>query len=223
MHPVQVRGDDEAAQDTLHRVRHAHVAVVEHGGGVEQNLEDQHAHLGSAQHADDEALDAEIEKHLCRMKPCPGRDIHIHVRVVHSVEPPQHGHPMKEPVLDINGEVQHHHGGGDLQPRWPPGEVNESAAVRLREQGETNGPGWRNKTDEQRIQHRHAQIAGPPAQSGNRPSAASGDAFPSAHQREDAEEDAQAEHRLPAQEFIGHCNAEHAQDDFIPADHGQAA
>lgn len=42
MHPMHVRGDHEPPQDAIDRRRHAHVAVIEHGGRIEQNLEGQY-------------------------------------------------------------------------------------------------------------------------------------------------------------------------------------
>ena len=88
MHPVHVRCDDDQAQEAIERKRHPDIAVVEHRGGVQHDLEDHHRDRGRAKQEDDGGLDQHRQDDLGRVKPQTGRHVELQVGVVHPMQPP---------------------------------------------------------------------------------------------------------------------------------------
>ena len=113
VHAVHVRRDDEPAQHAVERLRQAHIAVVEHRGGVEQHLEDQHRHGGRAERGDDAELDAHRQQDLDRVEARAGRHVEVEIGVVHAVQPPERRHGVEQHVLQVDGEIEQDHRGDD--------------------------------------------------------------------------------------------------------------
>ena len=110
------RHDDEA-QHAIKPRRQADIAVVEHGRGVEQHLEDQHGQRRRAEHQDGGELDDHREDNLARMEAQPGGDIEFQIRVVHTMQPPQQRHGMKDHMLTVDRQIEQEHRDGDREPR----------------------------------------------------------------------------------------------------------
>ena len=106
MHAVHVGRHDDPAQHAVEPRRHAHVAVVEHRGGVEQHLEDQHGDGRRAQRRDHAELDAHRQQDLDRVEARAGRHVELEVGVVHAVQPPQRRHGVEQHVLQVDGEIE---------------------------------------------------------------------------------------------------------------------
>ena len=102
---VHVGRDDEPAQRAVDQ-RQAHVAVVEHRGGVEQHLEDQHGNRRRAERDDHGQLDHHREQDLDGVEAQPGGDVEVEIGVMHAVQPPQQRHGMEQHVLQVDGEVE---------------------------------------------------------------------------------------------------------------------
>lgn len=106
VNPVQIASHDHPPKDAIDGRRYANVAVIEHGSGIEQHLEG-HDGLGrGAQDRNRGKLDEHRQDHLNRMKPEAGRDVAIHVRMVHHVEAPEERHGVEHDVLQIERDIQ---------------------------------------------------------------------------------------------------------------------
>ena len=66
--PVHLRRDHEPAQDAVEPAGQADVAVVEHRGGVQQHLEDEHGDRRRAERGDGRELDHHRQHDLDRVK-----------------------------------------------------------------------------------------------------------------------------------------------------------
>jgi hypothetical protein len=88
VHPVHVRRNDDEAKNSVNGRMEADVPMVEHGGCVEEDLEEKDG-KGRRTHSGYRGrLDPHREKNFDRMKAPTSREIKIEVRVVHHVEPP---------------------------------------------------------------------------------------------------------------------------------------
>ena len=65
---MHIRRHDEPANETVGRLRDTHVAVVEHGGGVEQYLEHDHGHDRRTEDRDHRELDEHGQDDFNRME-----------------------------------------------------------------------------------------------------------------------------------------------------------
>ncbi len=72
VHPVHVRGDHEPAQYAVDAFGDTDVAVIEHGGGVEQYFEDQDCHGGWSQGHNHRQFDAHGEEDFDGVKASTG-------------------------------------------------------------------------------------------------------------------------------------------------------
>jgi len=97
MHAMHVRHDHQPSKIAVEPCRDANVAMIEHRGRVQQNLEDEHTERPQRNyHA---KLDQHRKCDLNRMEACAGGYIEVEVGVMHPVHPPKRGHRMKHHVL----------------------------------------------------------------------------------------------------------------------------
>src|SRR6266851_2080973 len=103
MNAVHIGRHDEPTQDALDSRRHPHVAVVEHGSGVQGNFKEQHGQRGGAERGDESELDAEGKKDLDGVKSSAGGHVDVKVGMVHPMKTPEGRHVVKDAVLKVNG------------------------------------------------------------------------------------------------------------------------
>ena len=181
VHAMHVGRDDDPAQHTVEPRRQAHIAVVEHRGGVEQHLEDQHRHGRRAEGGDDAELDTHRQQDLDRMEAHAGRHVELEVGVVHAVQPPQRRHRMEQHVLQVDGEIEQDDRGDDGKPGRRVQRVQESPAMFLGEQGHADGCRREDKSDKQRVEDDDADVARPALTASERLSPARGQQLPQRH------------------------------------------
>ena len=90
--------------------------MVEHRGGVEQHLEDQHCDCRRAERRDDAELDPHGQQNLDRMEAHAGGHVELEIGMVHAVQPPERRHRMEQHVLEVDGEIEKDHRGDDGEP-----------------------------------------------------------------------------------------------------------
>src|SRR5690554_2856831 len=75
--------------------------MVEHRGGVEQHLKDQHCQRRCPKKSHHGELDAHRNQDFQRMEAQPRGDIELLINMVHAMQPPQPGSGMEEAVLEV--------------------------------------------------------------------------------------------------------------------------
>ena len=161
VHAVHVRRHHDPAQHAVEPGRHAHVAVVEHGGGVEQHLEGQHGDRWRAQRGDHAELDAHREQDLDRVEARARGHVELQVRVMHAVQPPQRGDRVEKHVLQVDGEIEGDHGQRHADPYRQRERVEQAPSLRLGDQGEADGGRRKQQANQNRIEHDNADVARP--------------------------------------------------------------
>ncbi len=107
VHTMHVRCDDQPAKQPLEACRDEDIAVVEHGGGVEQKFEEKHTQSRRSDGGDRAKFDGQREENLHGMEARARCDIDIQIGVVHAMEPPKDRLVMKGPVLEVNHQIEH--------------------------------------------------------------------------------------------------------------------
>ena len=102
---MHVRRNSEKTQHTVNRQADADVPVIEHGRGVQKNLENQHGFRGRAKESYDSQLEQEGEEDLYGVKTKACRDIVIEVCMMHPVDTPEDPEGMKQDMLKIDRQV----------------------------------------------------------------------------------------------------------------------
>ncbi len=178
MHPVHVRGDDEQAQHPIDAFGDPDVRVIEHGRRVQKNLENQYRDGGRPKGGDDGQLDPHRQEDFDRVEPKACGYVKAEVGMVHPVQPPKRRHGMKQHMLEIDREIQHHDRDENDDPSWCVQHVKQTPAILLRKKRETDGGDRVGQADEDGIDHHHAQVVGPADEPGDfNPAAGSAD-FP---------------------------------------------
>jgi hypothetical protein len=85
---VHVGRHHQPADQGIDGRRHAHIRMIEHRGGVEQDLEHQHGQRRRADCRHHDELDQEREHDLDRMEAHARRDIDVEIGVVHAMQAP---------------------------------------------------------------------------------------------------------------------------------------
>ena len=107
MDAVHIRGDDEPSKNAIQSEWKPKVAVVEHRGGIENDLEEQNGDHGRSEQEYHSELDGHGEQNLDGVEPEPGRYIELEVGVVHAMNPPECGNGVKQDVLTVDGQIEH--------------------------------------------------------------------------------------------------------------------
>src|SRR5512134_641380 len=94
----------------------ADVPVIEHGGCVEEDLEEKEGKGRRTQSGYRSRLDPHGEKDLDRMEASTCSEIEIEVRVVHHVESPKDRHSVEHHMLQIDYEIQENDPKGHFHP-----------------------------------------------------------------------------------------------------------
>ena len=194
--PVHVRRHDDPAQRPVEPQGQAHIAVIEHGGAVQQYLENQHGHGRRPDDDNGGQLEQHRKQDLDRMEAGAGRHVEIQVGMVHAVQPPQRRHGVKHDVLEIDDQIEHDDRERHLEPEGQRDQVEQAPAAFRRQQRQPDGRQRKDQPDQNRVERHDADIAVPaqPARPGERPARRSD--LPQRHQGEDAEKETEPDRRF---------------------------
>ena len=103
---VHVRRDPEPTKPAIKPNRNTDVAMVEHRGCVEQDLEDEHAHGRRTQRRDNAELDQHGENDLYRVEASTCGHVNVEIGMMHPVQSPKRGYRVKHHMLQIDRQVQ---------------------------------------------------------------------------------------------------------------------
>src|SRR5215469_4962073 len=89
MHTMHVRRYHQEPKHAIETRRQPNVAMIEHGGGIQPDLENQHGDRRGAEQENRSQLDQHRDGNFAWMKPQSGCDIEFQVRMMHSMQPPK--------------------------------------------------------------------------------------------------------------------------------------
>jgi len=115
--------------------------------------------------------------------------VELRVGVVHAVEAPQGRDGVKKDVLEVDGEIEDHHGTDEGDPSRHVHGVKEAQSLRLAEEGETHRRSGKNEPDEKAVHDHDPEIRRPATPAGNCLLASRGENLPQRHERENPKED----------------------------------
>ena len=96
-------------------LRIADIPMIEHGGSVQEDFENQNRRGKGADEKDDDDLDAHGQEDLYRMEANSGRHIEVHIGVVDHVKAPEERNGMEHDVLEVDGQVKDEHAEDNIQ------------------------------------------------------------------------------------------------------------
>ena len=155
VHAMHVRRDDEEAQCPVEPCGERNVGVVEHGAGVENDLEQEHRERRSAERYDHGDLPQHGERDLDRVKAHRRGDVDIAVGVVHLMQPPEDRHFVRDEMLKPDGEVEHEQRDHELDPIRPVDLIEQAEPPLL---GEERRGDRRHRHRERRHQPQHQRV-----------------------------------------------------------------
>ena len=133
------------------------------------------------------------------MEPRPGRHVHIEVRVVHAVEPPQRRHGVEGHVLEVNGEVEQRDRQRHRDPPRQPGRVHQPPAVGFPGERDCDRRTGRHEPEHDHIHEKQAGVMRPAGASRECTVPARRKPFPQGEPGEHGEERPEPEERLELQ------------------------
>ena len=193
---MHVRRHDEPTKGAIEVRRNEDVAVVEHRGRVEHNLEDQHGDGRRTQNHDDRQFDDHGEKDFNRVKTCACCDVEIQIGVVHAVQPPEGGHGVEHDVLEVDGEVEDQHRQQDRQPIRRRQTIQQPPAPLFGNERQTHSGRGDHEAQENRVKGDNTQIARPSDPARDRAPPAGHQNLPQRHEREHPKKEAEADSRF---------------------------
>ena len=194
--PVHVRRHHKQPQYPVDPRRDIDIAVVEHGRGVEQHLEDHHRHQGWPQHQDGGELDQHGEDDFEGMKPGAGGDIVVEVGVMHPVQAPKQRDGMDHHMLEVDDEIQRNHGDDHRRQEGHFVVMEQPPAPPLGQGGDTNRRHRKQQAQHQAVEKHQGQITAPTPRLGDSQRTARGQNLPNRHEGKDAEEETQPNGQL---------------------------
>src|SRR5512136_1099018 len=114
MHSMHVGRHHDEAKDAVDRLWNMDVAVVEHGGGVESHLEDEHGEGRGSEGCDGHELDAHGENDLDGMEAHSRGHVKIEVRVVDHVYSPKDRNGMVKHMLQVYRKIKNEYSNDNL-------------------------------------------------------------------------------------------------------------
>ncbi len=205
MHAVHVRCDDEQPEHAIDAAGDAHVAVIEHGSGIENHLEEENRERGRAERDDHGELDEHGQNDFHGMETHAGRDVEIQIRMVHSMKTPKQRHRMEHDVLQVDGEVQHQHRERHQGPVRQRGAAQQPPAARLGDDRHAHRGGGKQHAQEQRIDDDDADVVRPARESRELQLAPGRSHLPEGHGNEHQEKTAEAKARVVAEDDVAHA------------------
>jgi len=161
MHAVHVGRDDDPAQYAIERGRQADVAVIEHGRGIEQYLEDHHRDHRRAEHHDGGKLDQHGQDDLDGMETRTRRHVIVEVGMVYAMQPPQRRNGMDHDMLQPDHEVHGDHRQRRRDPERRLEMVEQAPAVFRAEGCQPDRRQGEKQANDHGIEHDQTDIAGP--------------------------------------------------------------
>ena len=158
---VHVGRDDDPAQNAINACREADIAVVEHGGGVQQHFEDQHSKCGRPEGSDYQELDAHRQCDFDRMEAQSRCHVERKVGVMHAMQAPQRRDRVKGPVLKIDREVERQHRQRYCEPRRQGDRVEKTPAARFGDHGQADRRRWQQETHQHGVEGDEGEVVGP--------------------------------------------------------------
>jgi len=158
---MHVGRDHEPAQKSVQRGGDEDVAVVEHGGRIEQNLKKEDTRRRRADRRNRGKFNHERQEDFDGVKARAGGDIDIEIGMVHAMEPPQDRLVMKGPVLKVNHEIEHEDGSGDGNPARYRRNIEQTPAVILHPESEADRAGWNEEPHNDAIDNGYADVGRP--------------------------------------------------------------
>src|SRR3990167_5670038 len=95
MNTMHIGSDDKPSQIPVKFRRKKNIAVIEHRGGVEQNLENDHRYGRSSDNKDNRKFYGHGKQYLNCVKAGARGDIEVQVCLVHAMEAPERRNCMK--------------------------------------------------------------------------------------------------------------------------------
>ena len=105
---MHVWRNDEKPKYAVHSRVDADVPVIEHGRGVQKNLENQYGCRGRAKESHDSQLDQQGEEDFYGVKAKACGHIVIEVCMMHPVNTPEDSEGVKHDVLKIDRQIHQH-------------------------------------------------------------------------------------------------------------------
>src|SRR4030042_1112527 len=96
-------------------LRIADIPMIEHGGSVQEDFENQNRRGKGTDEKDDDDLDAHGQEDLYRMGGNTRRNIGVHIGVVDHVKAPEERNGMEHDVLEVDGQVKDEHAEDNIQ------------------------------------------------------------------------------------------------------------
>ena len=189
MHTMHVWRDEDRSEQAIDRSGQPQVGVAEERAGIEQDLEQNDRRHRWPENRNRPRLEPHGEQHLDRVEAQPGGHIELGVRVVHPVHPPQQRHRVKQPVLEVNCEIQHDHRDHDIQPdRQRHNGSKKTPATRMDERRNPHGGDRRHGAEHDRVDRDQPQVAAPPRTERDRTTSAGRQPLGDHQQRETCDE-----------------------------------
>ena len=201
---VHVGRHHEPADQGVDGRGHAHIRVIEHRGGVEQDLENQHGQRRRADCRHHGELDQNGEHDLDRMEAHAGRHIDVEIGVVHAMQPPQHRHGVEQHVLEIDGKVEHQHRHQDRHALGQRQPIEETPAARLARKRHAHRRRRKEDADDEGVERDDAQVARPAPAPPKGELPLGPPQLPQRHDGENARESGKAGPRLVGQQDLDH-------------------
>ena len=161
MNAMHVGRNHQPAKDSLQARRNEDVAVVEHGGGIEQNFEKEDAERRCADRGNGGKLNYERQEYLGGMEPGAGGDIDVQVSMVHAMKPPQDRLVMKDPVLNVDHQIEREPGSNDGNPARDRHDIEQTPSVTLYPKSEADRAGWNEEPHNDAVDDGYADIGRP--------------------------------------------------------------
>src|SRR5262245_18906404 len=193
VHAMHIRRYDDPAQYPIEPDRDAHVAMVEHRGGIEQHLEGEHGDGRDSQRGHYPELDAHGQEYLDWMEARSRRHVDVQVRMMHAVEPPEGRDGMEQHVLEVDGKIQGRDGQRDAGPCRQIECMEQSPPSALGDQSKPDGGRLEDEADQNRIQDDYGDVAGPATTTPELLNTSRREHFPNRHRRKDSGKSDQAD------------------------------
>src|SRR6516165_12143413 len=120
------------------------------------------------------------------MKARPRRHVELQVRMVHAMQSPKGWDGMEKYVLQVDGEIERHHGQRNAEPCREIEHIEQPPPSRLGNQSEPDGGYREYEANQDGIDDDDADVAGPACSASELLISARRQDLPGRHDREDA-------------------------------------
>jgi hypothetical protein len=192
MHPVHVGRHNKKPKRPVNGYGDVDVAVVEHGGGVEGHLEDEHRQGGRSEGRYRHEFDSHGNDDFYRMEAQACGYIEIEVCMVHHVQTPKGRNRMMENMLKINGKIEGNHSYSYFKPVGKIEVVEQPPLTLSGQKSSRHGKNGENQAHREGIETDNHKICKPSVSLGGSQRPARRKDFAKGDQKEDPEEKSQA-------------------------------